>query len=99
MESQPARVSWRVLHRGAARWRCAWLKGLVIGAMVVVNAPAAAQTAAETGESVEVDANAAAQPFAHFWERLFGLYRRGQWPCGWRGVYPRPGKFVAYQRP
>src|SRR5262245_51312087 len=24
----------------------------------------------------------------NFWERLFRLYRRGFWPCGWRGVYP-----------
>jgi hypothetical protein len=34
----------------------------------------------------------------NFWERLVRLYREGLWPCGWRGVYPRPGKFVAYQR-
>ena len=34
----------------------------------------------------------------NFWERLFRLYREGLWPCGWRGVYPEPGKFVAYRR-
>jgi hypothetical protein len=34
----------------------------------------------------------------NFWERLFRLYRQGVWPCGWRGVYPGPGKFVAYLR-
>jgi hypothetical protein len=34
----------------------------------------------------------------NFWERLFRLYRQGVWPCGWRGVYPEPGKFVAYRR-
>jgi hypothetical protein len=37
-------------------------------------------------------------PTDNFWERLFRLYRRGLWPCGWRGVYPGPGKFVAYRR-
>ena len=31
----------------------------------------------------------------NFWERLYQLYRRGLWPCGWRGVYPGPGQFVA----
>jgi len=35
----------------------------------------------------------------NFWERLFRLYGKGLWPCGWRGVYPGPGKFVAYRRP
>jgi hypothetical protein len=35
----------------------------------------------------------------NFWERLLGLYRRGLWPCGWRGVYPGPGTFAAYRRP
>jgi hypothetical protein len=34
----------------------------------------------------------------NFWEQLFALYQQGLWPCGWRGVYPRPGKFVAYRR-
>jgi hypothetical protein len=34
----------------------------------------------------------------NFWEQLFGLYQQGLWPCGWRGVYPQPGKFVAYRR-
>ncbi len=34
----------------------------------------------------------------NFWERLFRLYRQGVWPCGWRGVYPEPGKFIAYRR-
>jgi hypothetical protein len=34
----------------------------------------------------------------NFWERLFRLYRLGVWPCGWRGVFPGPGKFVAYRR-
>jgi hypothetical protein len=33
----------------------------------------------------------------NFWEQLFGLYQQGFWPCGWRGVYPQPGKFVAYR--
>lgn len=37
-------------------------------------------------------------PTDNFWERLFRLYCLGQWPCGWRGVYPSPGKFVAYRR-
>jgi hypothetical protein len=37
-------------------------------------------------------------PTDNFWERLFGLYQQGYWPCGWRGVFPRPGKFVAYRR-
>jgi hypothetical protein len=37
-------------------------------------------------------------PNDNFWERLFRLYRQGLWPCGWRGVYPGPGKFVAYRR-
>jgi hypothetical protein len=37
-------------------------------------------------------------PTDNFWERLFRLYRKGLWPCGWRGVYSRPGKFVAYRR-
>ena len=34
----------------------------------------------------------------NFWERMFQLYRRGVWACGWRGFFPRPGKFVAYRR-
>jgi hypothetical protein len=34
----------------------------------------------------------------NFWEQLFRLYRSGVWPCGWRGVYPGPGKFLAYRR-
>jgi hypothetical protein len=34
----------------------------------------------------------------NFWERIFRLYKQGIWPCGWRGVYPQPGKFVAYRR-
>ena len=34
----------------------------------------------------------------NFWERMFRLYQQGMWPCGWRGVYPSPGKFVAYRR-
>jgi hypothetical protein len=34
----------------------------------------------------------------NFWEQLFRLYQQGLWPCGWRGVYPQPGKFVAYRR-
>ncbi len=34
----------------------------------------------------------------NFWEQMFGLYQQGFWPCGWRGVYPQPGKFVAYCR-
>jgi hypothetical protein len=38
-------------------------------------------------------------PTDNFWERLFRLYRQGLWPCGWRGIYPGPGKFAAYQRP
>jgi hypothetical protein len=35
---------------------------------------------------------------SNFWEHFFGLYRQGVWPCGWRGVFPAPGKFVAYRR-
>ncbi len=34
----------------------------------------------------------------NFWERLFRLYKLGVWPCGWRGVFPNPGKFIAYRR-
>jgi hypothetical protein len=34
----------------------------------------------------------------NFWERMFRLYKRGLWPCGWQGFFPRPGKFVAYCR-
>lgn len=34
----------------------------------------------------------------NFWERMFRLYQQGLWPCGWRGVFPRPGKFAAYRR-
>jgi hypothetical protein len=37
-------------------------------------------------------------PTDNFWERLFRLYRTGFWPCGWQGVFPRPGKFVTYRR-
>jgi hypothetical protein len=35
----------------------------------------------------------------NFWERLLGLYMQGLWPCGWQGIFPRPGKIVAYRRP
>jgi hypothetical protein len=35
----------------------------------------------------------------NFWERMFRLYQRGVWACGWRGFYPCPGKFIAYRRP
>jgi hypothetical protein len=34
----------------------------------------------------------------NFWERMFQLYQQGMWPCGWYGVFPSPGKFVAYRR-
>jgi hypothetical protein len=34
----------------------------------------------------------------NFWERMFRLYQQGVWPCGWRGFYPSPGRFVAYRR-
>jgi hypothetical protein len=34
----------------------------------------------------------------NFWERMFRLYQQGVWPCGWRGEFPSPGKFVAYRR-
>jgi hypothetical protein len=34
----------------------------------------------------------------NFWEQLFGLYKQGVWPCGWLGVFPAPGKFIAYRR-
>lgn len=34
----------------------------------------------------------------NFWQRMFRLYQQGTWPCGWRGVFPSPGKFVAYRR-
>jgi hypothetical protein len=34
----------------------------------------------------------------NFWELMFRLYQQGVWPCGWRGVFPSPGKFVAYRR-
>lgn len=37
-------------------------------------------------------------PTDNFWERMFRLYQQGVWPCGWRGVFPHPGKFVAYRR-
>lgn len=34
----------------------------------------------------------------NFWERMFHLYQQGVWPCGWRGVFPSPGKFIAFRR-
>jgi hypothetical protein len=34
----------------------------------------------------------------NFWERMFRLYQQGVWPCGGRGVFPSPGKFVVYRR-
>lgn len=34
----------------------------------------------------------------NFWERMFRLYQQGVWPCGWWGVFPNPGKFIAYRR-
>jgi hypothetical protein len=34
----------------------------------------------------------------NFWERMLRLYQQGVWPCGWWGVFPSPGKFVAYRR-
>jgi hypothetical protein len=34
----------------------------------------------------------------NFWEQLFGLYKKGLWPCGWQGVWPAPGRFIAWRR-
>jgi hypothetical protein len=33
----------------------------------------------------------------NIWERMFRLYQQGVWPCGWRGVFPTPGKFIVYR--
>lgn len=35
----------------------------------------------------------------NFWEKLFRLYRKGLWPCGWYIVAGGTGKFIAYRRP
>jgi xylan 1,4-beta-xylosidase len=53
----------------------AWLKGVMIGAMVVVNLTVAIAPAAATPEDISIDARAAAHPFPHYWERMFGSGR------------------------
>jgi len=35
----------------------------------------------------------------NFWEKLFRVYRKGLWPCGWQNVAGGTGKFIAYCRP
>jgi hypothetical protein len=30
-----------------------------------------------------------------FWERMWQIYRRGGWPCGWEGEYPQ-GRLVVF---
>lgn len=35
---------------------------------------------------------------SNFWEQLFGLYKRGLWPCGWQGVWPSRGRFITWRR-
>lgn len=34
-----------------------------------------------------------------FWEGVFQVYRRGWQPCGWQGIFPEPGRVVAYAPP
>jgi hypothetical protein len=34
----------------------------------------------------------------NFWESLFQVYLQGLWPCGWQGIWPTSGKFVAWRR-
>jgi len=35
-------------------------------------------------------------PDHNFWDRLFGVYAAGRWPCGWQGVWwPTRGRPIA----
>ncbi|MBS0578258.1 MAG: glycosyl hydrolase family 39 [Proteobacteria bacterium] len=52
-----------------------WLTGVMIGAMVVANSALAVVPVMATPEDVSIDAQAAAHPFPHYWEHMFGSGR------------------------
>lgn len=35
---------------------------------------------------------------SNFWESLLRVYMEGLWPCGWQGVWPTSGKYIAWRR-